>query len=318
MEDVYLRDHVGDTGDPHNGAVASSPDIIPRPDPVPSSSTPQATYGEGSGTENSETLGSTIEAGQDNFIYARVRNRGDDPVVDALAQVSVYWSEVATLVMPNLWHLIGQVGMDVPIGDVLTVTEKITWHQADIPAPGHYCFVATVGTPNDQVPPLTALADFNAFVQFVRDNNNVTWRNFNVVDNVQPFVIHPFKFAIAGAPKEEVEMGLEVIAHLPKKAKLLLEAPRDLLERFKGLELEVEGKRARVALHPDGRQDLGMAKFPAKLRAASRLLVELTDEAPPKRGGWSVAIRQYVTADRLEVGRVTWHFGKPASQTRSL
>jgi serine protease len=317
MEDVYLRDHVGDTGVPHAGAVASSPDIIPRPDPVPSSSTPQATYGEGSGTENSDTLGSTIEAGQDNFIYARVRNRGDSPVVDALAQVSVYWSEVATLVTPNNWHLIGQVGLDVPVGDVLTVTEKITWHQADIPGPGHYCFVATVGTPNDPVPPLSALADFNAFVQFVRDNNNVTWRNFNVVDNVQPNVIHPHKFFIPGAPDEDVEMGLEVIAHLPRSAHLALEAPKDLLERFPKLKLEVDGKRARVALRPEGHQDLGVIKFPAKSRAPARLLVQLPDERP-KKGGWSVAIRQYVTADRLEVGRVTWHFTAPKAHARSL
>jgi hypothetical protein len=264
-------------------------------------------WGEGSGTENSETLSQDVEAGQDNFVYARVRNRGDDPVVDALAQVTVYWSEVATLVMPTGWHMIGQVGMDVPVGNLLTVTEQMTWKKADIPAPGHYCFVATVGTQNDPVPPLTTLADFNAFVQFVRDNNGVTWRNFNVVDlqpNVQPFII-------AGWPDSAEKMGLEVLAQLPKEAHLVLEAPTELLERFPKLELEVDGDRARAKLRPNGRQDLGgLVEFPEKLRAKAHLRIEMPKGAP-KRTGWTVAVRQYATEDRLEVGRVTWYLAAP-------
>ena len=70
--DVYLRDNVGDNGDPHLGS-AKSPDIIVRPTSVMN---PQEEFGEGSGTENSDTLGNNqIEAGQDQFIYIRVRNR---------------------------------------------------------------------------------------------------------------------------------------------------------------------------------------------------------------------------------------------------
>src|SRR5687768_1028414 len=190
MEDVYLRDHIGDTGDPHTGPVASSPDIIVRSTPLAAGSDPQAVYGEGSGTENDDALSTAVEAGQDNFVFARVRNRGDLPVVDEMAQVTVYWSQVATLVTPSTWTKIGQVGRDVPVGNLLTVTERITWPAANIPAPGHYCFVATVGTPNHPVPSLAALADWNAFVAFIRDNNNVTWRNFNVVD-LQAMVITP-------------------------------------------------------------------------------------------------------------------------------
>jgi hypothetical protein len=291
--------------------VSSSPDIIVRPNPLPSGIAPQSVYGEGTGTENSETLGFEAEAGQDNFVYARVRNRGDLPVVDEQAQVTVYWSEVATLVTPGAWHLIGQVGMDVPMGNLLTVSEQITWSQAGVPGPGHYCFVATVGTPNDPVPSLATLADWDAFVALVRDNNNVTWRNFNVVD-LQAHMIHPRPqpFMIAGAPDRDVEMGLEVIAYLPADARLVLEAPADLLERFGKLELKVDGERARAELRPHGRQDLGFIGFPAKLRAQAHLHVELP-EAAAKRTGWRVAVRQYVTDDRLEVGRVTWYFAAP-------
>ena len=317
MEDVYLRDHVGDIGDPHNGPVASSPDIIVRSTPLAAGTDPQTVWGEGTGTENSDTLSTLVEAGQDNFVYARVRNRGDLPVVDGLAQVTVYWSEVATLVTPSSWRMIGQVGMDVPVGNLLTVSEQITWPSAGVPAPGHYCFVATVGTPDDPIPPLTALADWNAFVAFVRNNNSVTWRNFNVVD-LQAMMVPPSPpqpFIIGGAPEEDVEMGLEVIAYLPADARLVLEAPAELLKRFPELELESDGERARATLRPIGRQDLGIAEFPAKLRAEAQMHVEFPEEAA-KRSGWTLAIRQYVTEDRLEVGRVTWYFAGPERSDR--
>jgi len=41
-----------------------------------------------------------------------------------------------------------------------------------------------------------------------------------------------------------------------------------------------------------------------------KLHVEFPEEAA-KRTGWTVAIRQYATDDRLEVGRVTWYFAAP-------
>lgn len=318
MEDVYLRDHVGDTGDPHTGPVASSPDIIVRSVPLPPGTDPQTVFGEGSGTENREDLSSAVEAGQDNFLYVRVRNRGDAPVVDALARITAYWSETATLITPRSWHRIGQVGVDVPVGNLLTVSERIMWRAADVPAPGHYCFVATVGTAEDPVPPLDDLADWNSFVSFVRDHNGVTWRNFVVVD-LQAMIIEPQPqpFLIVGAPDEDVEMGLEVLAYLPADARLVLEGPTDLLERFgKKLELEVDGESARGTLRPTGRQDLGLAEFPADLRAEARFHVELPEEAA-KRTGWTLAIRQYATADRLEVGRVTWYFAAPRAGSRA-
>jgi hypothetical protein len=47
IEDVHVRDHVGDSGDPHSGPISASPDIIARPSPV---SNPQAAFGQGGGT----------------------------------------------------------------------------------------------------------------------------------------------------------------------------------------------------------------------------------------------------------------------------
>lgn len=95
--DVYVRDAVGDSGAvPFTGGISASPDVIARPSPVADG---QAAFGQGSGTENSDTLGHEVEAGQDNSIYVRMRNRGAAAATDVTADV--FWSEVSTLVTPD-------------------------------------------------------------------------------------------------------------------------------------------------------------------------------------------------------------------------
>ncbi|NJM30793.1 MAG: hypothetical protein HC855_12460 [Rhizobiales bacterium] len=146
--DIYLRDFVGDSGEPHGGAISASPDIIVRPVAV---ANPQASFGAGSGTENSASEGYTVQGGQDNFIYVRALNQG--PVDAAGATATVYWSEVSTLVTPDLWNLVGTVNMPViPQGEVLTCADALTWSSADIPATGHYCFVGLLDHLNDPAP----------------------------------------------------------------------------------------------------------------------------------------------------------------------
>jgi hypothetical protein len=121
VPDVYLRDATGDSGAvPSAGALSTSPDIILRPAQV---ANPPLAFGDGSGTENDETLGFEAESGQDNYIYVRMRNRGAAAANDVRA--TVYWSPVATLVTPNLWTLIGTTGpVNVPTGNVLTVAPE--------------------------------------------------------------------------------------------------------------------------------------------------------------------------------------------------
>lgn len=311
FSDVYLRDFPGDTGDPHTGSISASPDVILRPNPVPD---PQAAYGEGSGTENSSTLGYEAVAGQDNFIYARVRNRGEVQAADA--EVTVYWSEVATLITPDMWNFVGtQIIPSVPVGDVLTVADAIVWPSTHIPATGHYCFVAMVGTGDDPVPSLADLMNFDNFRAFIRNNNNVTWRNFNVIssapDPADPAVAMPF--IIAGAPDRALAVGIEVIARLPRGAHLMLEAPIPMIERFgyRGRQFKADRQLARLSLRPQGVNDLGPLRLPARFRGKVRLLVVLPESAQ-KQDGWQVAVRQYLIDDRQEIGRVTWYLASPA------
>lgn len=214
--DIYVRDFVGDTGDPHLGAISSSPDIILRQTAVPD---PQAAFGAGSGTENDMTLGYEAKAGQDNHVYIRVRNRGGSTANNAGA--TIYWTPPSTLLTPDLWTLLGSTILPpVPTGDLLTVSNAITWSSAALPAQGHYCFVGILDTPRDPGPAPADFLDWDNFITFIRNNNNVTWRNFNIVDNLPPARTEPpgyvaLPFLAAGAPDKARAMWLEIVPRFP-------------------------------------------------------------------------------------------------------
>ena len=304
VTDVYLRDFVGDSGLPHNGPISASPDIILRPTAVPN---PQAAFGQGSGTENSAMLGAAAEAGQDNFVYVRVLNQGGAAATNVETQV--FWSEVATLVTPDLWNPVGTTVIpSVPMGEQLVCSDAIVWPAAAIPGPGHYCFVGIIGTASDPAPAPADFLDFDNFRTFIRNNNNVTWRNFNVVDNEPDpglgFVAMPF--LVPGWPDRRIRMRLEIEARLPEGARLLLEAPVNFLELAQGLtpfvEVDRETGTARVPLPVSGRYAFADMLFPAKARFALRLLADVPKEAREKT--FRLAARQM--HGKEELGRVTW------------
>lgn len=312
-QDVYIRDFVGDTGDPHSGAVSASPDIILRPTPV---ANPQAAFGQGSGTENDPTLGYEAEAGQDNTIYVRVLNRGGSAAANL--EATVYWSPVATLVTPNLWTLVGTTAIpNAPTGDVLTVSNALTWPAASIPGPGHYCFVGLIGTAQDPAPSPAAFLNWSNFVSFIRNNNNVTWRNFNVVNNVPPseppegapkgYVVLPF--LAPGPPDQGRRFGLEVVARLPEGARVMLEAPLWLFDALglRGPHRAVERGVGRIPIRAQGRQLLGRGLFPAGSKAALRLFVQIPEKQ--RENPYEIVVRQLDGRD--EVGRVTWRLMAP-------
>lgn len=309
--DVYVRDYVGDLGEPHSGVISASPDIILRPTAV---ADPQAAYGAGSGTENSNTLGAKAEAGQDNYIYVRVLNQGGSPAVNVVA--TVYWSHVATLVTPDLWTLVGSATIpSVPVGEQLTVAPAIVWPKAAIPAPGHYCFVGLVGNAQDPPPGPAEFLDFDKFRRFIQENNNVSWRNFNVENN-EPDTADPtvpagfkaLKFMAPGAPDRARTMQLEIQARLPQKAKLQLEVPLAFFEMlhsgYRPGKVAIDAKRgvALLPLNATGRTLLAEVRFPARSRTGLRLLAQIPKEL--RKATYHITARQLF--EKEEVGRVTW------------
>lgn len=308
VPDVYIRDNASDTGAvPTPGGISTSPDIIVRPVAV---ADPTAAFGEGSGTENSMTLGFEAEAGQDNFIYVRMRNRGSSDANGVTA--TVYWSEVATLVTPASWHFIGTTAaVNVPQGDTLIVAAPLTWPAAQIPATGHYCFVGLLHQPQDPAPPIPGPTDWSGFTGLIRNQNNVTWRNFNVVDEIPDPDSDPaaLPFVIAGAPDRAREFELQIVRNLPRDARLQLEVPLGLAAKLRRgrlwkIEIDRERRLALIDLPPLPRIDLGAVRLGADARYRSRFVVH---GSPGLRGGGhGIAVRQLF--EKQEVGRVSWQF----------
>jgi serine protease len=312
VPDVYMRDNVGDTGAvPSTGPISASPDVILRPLAVPD---PNAAFGEGSGTENSALLGYEADAGNDNFIYVRMRNRGAANA-DGVAP-TVYWSPVATLLTPNLWTLIGTAApLDVPAGDTLVVADPVVWPASEVPAPGHYCMVAILDHARDPAPPLPPGPpnfDWDAFRNFIRAHNNATWRNFNVVSPpADPNATLELSFLITGTPDRSRVFEFEIIRRLPVGAELHLELPRALLNRIRGdapwkIEAPKRGGQATVRLPALPRLPLCNVLLGRAARMPARFIVR---GGPTIRlEGGSVTIRQLFESE--EVGRVTWHFAR--------
>jgi hypothetical protein len=311
LPDIYIRDNVSDSGqEPVVGGISASPDIILRKTLV---ANPQVEFG--IATYDQAGLGYQAEAGQDNYIYVRLQNRG---AVAADAIVTIYWSEVAALVTPDTWHYIGEVVVpNVTPGD-FRVSDPIVWPSAQIPATGHYCFVGIVDTPLDPAPPTPAFVDFDDFCNFIRNSNNVTWRNFNVCD-VDPDAKESLElpFLIRGIPKEVLPMGIGIVKVLPSGAKVDLEVPVRLIADIpiprKNL-IQLDSRQARLSVGNSSLKQLREVKLRRRGTYPSKLVVKLEKGTPT--GDYYVAVRQVYKGK--EVGRVTWMLKVKAREKKPL
>ena len=304
--DVYLRDHVGDLGEPHGGPISASPDIIVRKTPVTDA---QAAFGQGSGTEMLSNLGHTVESGSPNYVYVRGLNQGNSDATGTTA--TIYWSEVSTLLTPDMWNLVGTIPMPLlPMGEQLVCADAFTWPAGSVPATGHYCFVGLLDHPQDPAPPLADFSSFDNFRTFIRNNNNVTWRNFNVVD-VDPSAPEPepMPFMVAGWPDRALGMAVEMQMKLPRGAEVFLKLPlrflRDLRADLNIVKVDRRRQIGWARLPNAGRMLVGMGKIPEKARYRMELTVKLPQGEQERYG--QITARQLYRREE-EVGRVTWMF----------
>ncbi len=143
-----------------------------------------------------------------NYVYVQVRNRGCVPSAGN-EQLKVYWAKAGTaLSYPSHWNGSLTTSNGQPVGDIIsTVTlpviqpgashiVEIPWQPVDpanyvnldnstdplfwinAPQPHHFCLLARVEATNDPIV-FTNGSDLN---QYVRENNNVVWKNLSVVD----------------------------------------------------------------------------------------------------------------------------------------
>lgn len=261
--DVYLRDDPNDDGtEPSTGNVSGSPDIIVRDEAEPD---PIGEFGPGNvANVNSSTLGYEVEYGQENYIYVRVNNRGNQP---ANSSTDVYWSEVSTLVTPDQWHYIGQTApMMVQPGE-LTVSDALVWPPNEIPVQGHYCMVGVTGSEQDVKPisPKEAasyptFANLDDFRAFIRGHNNVTWRNFNVIE------INP-----TNDPDSAADVGAGQADSQEKSARFKFRGAFDK-DRFFDLVIENPFQMLRLEVPDDARLRRDLDRQDVKYEARNKTL----------------------------------------------
>ncbi|MHC5211843.1 MAG: S8 family serine peptidase [Planctomycetota bacterium] len=335
LPDVYIRDTTTDDGDPGTGKLCRSPDIIVATTPL--GMTPDEAFGDLSGTTGDDDLGDDPVYGSPAQLYVRVRNRGG---VDAAgAKVTVYWSEPSLLLQGWLWktNKIGEAVVDVPAGGATVVAGPIEW--AAVPAAGHYCFIATVDHPLDDVVIPDKYREWTYFKKHVATDNNVAWRNFNVIEvpadgggdggddgggdgGVEDAsdgagglaggggptdAIEPLEALVVGPEEGDGEtMELRVVARLPRRARLELELP-EALARVMALpdgafRADEAGGARRARLRAVGMSRLGQARLARRERHRVRLHVALPRRA--RAGAYEVALVQLHGGQ--PVGRVTW------------
>src|SRR5262249_22159364 len=144
--------------------------------------------------------------------------------------VDLYWSPPSTLVTPSMWNAIGAVTVpSVPSGDVLTVSDAITWPAAAIPPVGHYCFVAAAGDAQEPQPGLTSVPTVYYYLTFMK-NKNTGGGGTSTVGGGPPRAGPPrghyrLPFVVAGAFDTSHMFVLETIARLPAGSRAMIEVP---------------------------------------------------------------------------------------------
>ncbi|WP_240356821.1 MULTISPECIES: M36 family metallopeptidase [Myxococcus] len=177
--DVWGKDKPWDTGNEPDAATAGngmweSEDIWVRNSPTPGPH------------ENPEF-------GQPNYVHVKVRNRS---TVDAHnVVVKLYGTNAATSTSwPAGWTEIGQTTL-VYLAGGADDEIVVQWNP---PFQGHYCLLARLVTPAD---PMTTVEignpDYNT-----RQNNNIIWRNTNVV-NMVPFGFSNATFILRNTLRED-------------------------------------------------------------------------------------------------------------------
>ena len=220
-----------------------------------------------------------------------------------------------------MWNFIGSTTIPDVASGLLTVSNAIQWHATTMPPPGHYCFIALVGNDLDPVPDINDLNSMNwdQFVQFVGNNNNVAWRNYNIVSmpsSPPPMPLPPpvpedmplreVEFFACGARRQAVKMKLRIGGQLPRGSRTFLQVPvvfLDLLEdQTRYFPIDKKGRVALLPIRHSGSHTVGEILFPAKSKFKMKLLISIPREYT--KNSYEVFATQVF--EGKEIGRVTW------------
>ncbi len=140
------------------------------------------------------------EAGSTNWVYAKIHNGFN---ATTSGNLELYFANAATgLSWPANWTLLTSIPVNSFVAHSTRVVEA-QWNNT--PGPGHFCLVARWVSASD--PMATAeTTDINANV---RANNNIVWRNLNIV-NLTPDAAPDVNFIVRNVTRERMVTSLVI------------------------------------------------------------------------------------------------------------
>ncbi|MBE9580165.1 MAG: caspase family protein [Proteobacteria bacterium] len=297
--DLFIRDNLEDYGrEPLiGGGISLSPDVIIFNQELLD---PQGTLGS-SAAQDMDDLGEMVEYGQDNFIYLRIQNRGTNPTSGS---AKVYWSPVSTFPTPSSWNLIDEITIPEVAPDEFKVVGHVKWARDDIPEPGHYCFIALIGSGDDPAPDPSTILSYDDFYHSIRESNNASWKNFDVV-NMFEGTRNELTFHIQGWPRTSIHSDLRVdLKELSSEAQVTLRILKRLTNEatLEGLELVEESTLYRRYTIASGRVSF-LRNMNLKSSDDCQATLEFVLPDSIADGAYRISVSQLV--DDLEMGRIT-------------
>ncbi|MCD4737228.1 MAG: fibrobacter succinogenes major paralogous domain-containing protein, partial [Bacteroidales bacterium] len=188
-KDAYIKDLILDDGnepDLINDYMWISPDILVRQNQHPN---PSALSFD-SDHQNARYLDPLLYPNRKNYVYVKIRNKGCNYVN---GDVNVFWAKASpSLSWPEPWDgsvtnplMGGIIGIQpvsslVPGGSAVLEFEWVPENPANYGSDqNHFCLLAEFDSQED---PMTFPAIPGDLCGYVRNNNNVAWKNITVVD----------------------------------------------------------------------------------------------------------------------------------------
>ncbi len=246
--DIYVRDNLLDSGaEPYAGAYLwASPDIINRQSVSPDPDVEFADFGDGSLWEN-------VEFGQANWVYVRLQNRGAE---NGDAVINVYFTPASTFATPASWIHVGTLNETGIAPGALAIAGPLEFQQSLIPGPGHYCMIAVVTDALDPAPNHNLIGSTSDFLHFVRNTNNIAYRNMDVVD-LMPAMPGVLEAVVRGFPgvRERFDLRVDLKNFVPG-AKIRVRGPALDLDKAipRGFRLVAREKEENVYELLEGRR----------------------------------------------------------------
>jgi hypothetical protein len=250
--DVYSKDNAADIGNtPTVDPIWISPDIRV--------------------CQNAGCVGhQNPEFGQTNYVYVTLRNSGPNAPVGnpATGTLMVYYTgSGGAAVWPNDWAPIGTL-TNVNIAPGATQEFMVPWN--NVPAPGHYCLLTRWVAPTTD--PMT-LAEVNGSntLNNTRWNNNLAWKNINVVNLNLATPVRDFDFRLRNLLKDrhgeamlEVRVPADSKGNFLERGQLFITLEPALWERWgrEGEGFEIVGEGVVRIVNPGGAKLLGLQLDP--------------------------------------------------------